>query len=1025
MIKCSIGRSMPIEFLIDSGADVNVLCGKDWDELKREAESGTASYGTRDQLNKTNVCSYATTKPMTVERAIHALVRVVGCDGPGILADFIVVRDGRRSLLGRSTASDLGLLAVGLSVSSCEQTSRSKIFPKMPGVVVKFSIDKTIPPVRNAYFNVPAAFRQAAKQRLAEMEERDIIEKVTTAPKWISGMSAVPKGKNDFRLVVNMRAANRAIKREYYRMPLIDDMKVKLHGAKYFTKLDLSDAFYHLELSPESRDLTTFISENGMFRFKRLMFGVNCAPEVFQRVMTQLLKDVENVVVYIDDILIFARTLAELRKTVATVLQILRKHNLTLNLSKCEFDRTHVKFLGHEGDERGFHVDKEKVKSIENFRNPRTASELRSFLGLASFISPYIQNFADITSSLWTVATTKTWKWSPEQQRDFETVKNKISHCVTALGYFAEHDKTILYTDASPNALGAVLVQEDNKAMPRVISFASKALTSTEKRYAQNQREALGAVWGVEHFSYFLLGRHCVLRTDAQGVAFILNRSRESSKRALTRADGWALRLSPYSYDVEYVRGRDNIADPSSRLYNAHDEPFDELSSPWEIACVESNCFEFLTESEVQEATAEDQLLQQVIGAIESGSWPKSLWKYQSVSEDLSVLNGILIKRGCLVIPESLRKKALDVAHSGHPMAAKMKSILRERVWWPGITVDAEEWVEACQACATTGRPERPTPMKRSFAPKTAWQTIALDFNGPYAKLGGISILVVVDYRSRYLIARPIKSTSFVHTKQILENIFEREGYPQNIKTDNGPPFNSEDYRAYCRERGINAIFSTPLFPQQNGLVEGYMKLVNKAMATSLSCGTSYIDELRAAVDAHNAAAHTVTKVPPEEVMMGRKIRRRLPLLAAGNSNHEMDLVDARDRQAKLRAKEYEDARRGARECRVKPGDVVITERTTRTKGDTRFDPTRFTVTEEDNGNLVLCDDAGKTMRRHVTQTQTRKVKEWRTREPAVDYKDQGETTRRSSNRDRKSPAYLNNYIRVCELEDSERRETI
>lgn len=156
---------------------------------------------------------------------------------------------------------------------------------------------------------------------------------------------------------------------------------------------------------------------------------------------------------------------------------------------------------------------------------------------------------------------------------------------------------------------------------------------------------------------------------------------------------------------------------------------------------------------------------------------------------------------------------------------------------------------------------------------------------------------------------------------------------------------------------------------------------------------------------------------------MGRKIRRRLPLLTGGYSDHDKDLIDARDRQAKLRSKEYEDARRGARECRVKPGDVVITERTTRLKGDTRFDPTRFTVIEEDNGNLVLYDNEGRTMRRHVTQT--RKVKEWREREPTLQStSDQRETTRRYSNRDRRPPAYLENYIRVCELEDLDRCES-
>lgn len=192
-------------------------------------------------------------------------------------------------------------------------------------------------------------------------------------------------------------------------------------------------------------------------------------------------------------------------------------------------------------------------------------------------------------------------------------LKDQIIHCTVSLGYFSDHGNTILYTDASPNALGAVLVQENAGTNPRIISFASKALTTTEKKYAQNQREALSAVWAVEHFSYFLLGRHFTLRTDAKGVAFIFNRSRENTKRALTRADGWALRLSPYDYSVEYVKGQDNIADPSSRLYQGSDEPFNEDTSPWEIANLEANAVSFLTEDEIKEFTAGDETLQQVL----------------------------------------------------------------------------------------------------------------------------------------------------------------------------------------------------------------------------------------------------------------------------------------------------------------------------------------------------------------------------------------------------------------------------
>ncbi|XP_058456780.1 uncharacterized protein K02A2.6-like [Malaya genurostris] len=898
------------------------------------------------------------------------------------------------------------------------------MFPKVPGVIVKFSIDTTVPPVRNAYYNVPAAFRESARSRLLTMENQGIIERVTCAPNWISGMSAVAKGKDDFRLVVNMRAPNRAIKREYFRLPLLDEMRVKLNGAKYFSKLDLTNAFYHLELHEESRDLTTFLSENGMFRFTRLMFGVNCAPEIFQREMSRILEGVNNIIVYIDDILIFADNLEELHRTVTQVLAILKENNLTINVEKCEFDRTRIVFLGHELDENGFNINKAKIKDIQSFRPPSTVSELRSFLGLASFVSPYIKAFANTASPLWAITSSSEWKWGPEQQAAFEKLKEQIEHCTTSLGFFAEEQKTILYTDASPNALGAVLVQHQENRPPRVISFASKALTPTEKRYPQNQREALGAVWAVEHFAYFLLGRPFTLRTDAQGFTFILNRAREHSKRALNRADGWALRLSPYNFEVEYVRGRDNIADPSSRLYVGEDTPFNEDTSPWEIASLEANQIGFLTEEEVRAASITDKLLQEVMLAIEFEMWPRHLKKFETLSSELSVRDGLLMKTGCAVVPESLRKKALSVAHEGHPSTAKFKSILRQRVWWPGMTKDAEAWVNSCAICATNGKPEKPTPMVRVFAPKAVWETIAIDFNGPYSKFGGVSILVIIDYRSRYVIAKPVNSTSFENTKKILDAVFEREGFPGCIKSDNGPPFNGEEYKRYCSERGINLIFSTPLYPQQNGLVESCMKFINKAMNAAYCKQSRFIDELNAAVNAYNAAAHSVTKIPPEEAMMGRKIKRGLPLLYRGSVSIDEDLLSARDRASKIEGKRREDRRRGARECRVKPGDKVIIERQVRGKAESRFHPRKYTVIQEQNGMLNLTDENGQSLKRHVSQT--KKVHEWIPANIHKEYirfqnpiqssiqqpksNDSAQDFRRSE-RSRRLPLHLNNYV--------------
>ncbi|XP_062556780.1 uncharacterized protein LOC134221606 [Armigeres subalbatus] len=466
LIDCRIGYSTPVQFLIDSGADANIIGGDDWFRLKKEFLSGGADLEPMELSFNNDLRSYASSNPISVKCVFRADIQVVGCPKPSVKAEFLVVPEGRRSLLGRSTASDMKLLKIGVSVNNCESLGKNHLFPKVPGVLVKFSVDKSIPPVRNAYYNVPAAYRESARKRLQDMETQGIIERITTAPNWISGMSAVSKGKSDFRLVINMRAPNRAIKREYFRLPLLEEMKVKLHGAKFFSKLDLTNAFYHLELHEESRDMTTFLSENGMYRFTRLMFGVNCAPEIFQREMCRILGSVENIIVYIDDVLIFANTLENLHKTVEQVLEILKVNNLTINASKCEFDKTRIQFIGHELDENGFNIDEMKIKDIRKFRAPSTVSELRSFLGLASFVSSYIKGFAEIASPLWTVISSSEWNWGQEQDQAFELLKDKIVHCTTSLGYFSEKQKTILYTDASPNALGAVLVQQDKDQAP-------------------------------------------------------------------------------------------------------------------------------------------------------------------------------------------------------------------------------------------------------------------------------------------------------------------------------------------------------------------------------------------------------------------------------------------------------------------------------------------------------------------------------------------------------------------------------
>lgn len=971
-IMCSLGGSVPAPFIIDSGADVNLLSEEHWSALKRQHDNGGATLYRISATSSKRITAYAGKSPLIILATFGACVSIQGRPRQSEHAKFFVIKAGAKSLLGKLTSMKLNVLRLGVNnVTVAPLDQPLEIFPYIPGEIVDFSIDESVPKTKNAYYHVPAAYAQRARHRINDMQTQGIIEEVTTAPRWISGMSAVPKGKADFRLVVNMRGPNKAIRRQYYPLPMLEDIQTKLCGATWFTKLDLKNAFYHVRLSERSRELTTFMTEAGMFRFTRLVFGVNCAPEIFQRVMEQVLRGIPKAIVFIDDILIHANSYERLQGETRKVLQALENNNLSLNTEKCEHAKNEITFLGHHVSAAGFAIDKAKTEAVRRFEEPRTMSELKSFLGLATFINTYIPRFADLTENLW-AATRGEFRWGDEQRQAFKRVKSAIIENTVKRGFFSNSDKTILYTDASPHALGAVIVQEDAKGNVRIISFASKSLTKTERAYPQAQREALAIVWAVEHYFYFLMGRRFTIRTDAQGLTFIMKRERETSRRIISRAEGWFLRLEAYTFDVEYIKGTQNIADPPSRLYRGADREFEDTDMDGTINLIQQvKEIEFgeevLTQAEIAKETSEDVALQEVLQSMNSGEWKIGSRIYERIKHSLTQSAGLLIKDGAVVIPKKLQAKALDLAHKGHPGATGMKSILRSRVWWPGMNGDAVEKVENCRGCTLTARKEPPNPMVRSKLPSGPWQQIAMDFNGPYAKYDGLMILAIVDTYSRYLWAIPVSSTSFVALKKVLEQLFADYGYPESMRTDNGPPFNGNEYASFCAQLGIRRDHSWPLCPQQNGMAERKMQTINKAIALAGYEEKPVRVALEESVRAHNAARNRVTQWAPEELLMGRKIRRSLPLVGDGSINKNEEELRQRDESEKQKSKVREDERRRAKEPKIAVGDIVVTLRSMKAKGDTNFDPKLYKVIERRGGNFTMLARDGKILKRHVT----------------------------------------------------------
>lgn len=317
-----------------------------------------------------------------------------------------------------------------------------------------------------------------------------------------------------------------------------------------------------MEISPESREITTFITSKGLFRYTRLMFGITCAPELFQKNMEQILCGCCGCVNFIDDILVFGATREEHDVRLRLVQERLREYEVELNGEKCIYGVEEIQFLGHRLSATGIRPSISKVDAVKCFREPTTAEEVRSFLGLVNFVGKFIPNLASIDYPLRKL-TRKEEKfvWNEEQSKAFEELKQLITND-NVLGYYDVADRTCVIADASPVGLGAVLVQFDRYNEGRIITYASRSLSNVERRYAQTEKEALALVWAVERFHYYLYGRSFGLITDHKPLEVIFG---HRSKPCL-RIERWVLRLQSYKGTVIYKSGKSNIADPLSRL---------------------------------------------------------------------------------------------------------------------------------------------------------------------------------------------------------------------------------------------------------------------------------------------------------------------------------------------------------------------------------------------------------------------------------------------------------------------------
>jgi hypothetical protein len=580
------------------------------------------------------------------------------------------------------------------------------------------------------------------------------------------------------------------------------------------------------------------------------------------------------------------------------MLDHLVKFNATIRRDKCQVGQSVVEFNGHRVSAAGIMPLQSNVAAIIDMPSPLNQRQLLRFLCTATYYMKFVPKFAETMEPLRRLLKADSvWNWSEACVQSFDKIKRQMSS-PPVLAHFHVTAETVVTCDASLTALGACLSQRINGA-ERPVAYASRALTSTERKYSASEREALACLWACERWHFYLYGRRFTLVTDHQALKTLLVTG-GTGHRPL-RLHRWADRLYQYSFDVEFRPGKLNVvADCLSRTWE--DQPEMTSSAPPEND-TEADDFQLIQSvfgklatavvslQAVAEATDNDETLASVRRLVIDG-WPASksalqakLWPYYRVRDELSVVyEGRIVTRGCrTVIPAALRETVIQLAHEGHPGIVRMKSRCRESIWWPGIDSQLEAYVKECAPCVVSGKSVRPVPgpLQPVQLPSGPWKKISLDIAGEFhaAPYHQRFIVAAIDYYSKWPEAAACGTVTSATLIQFLTALFDRFGLVDEVVTDNGPQMTSCEFRKFLADNGIRHSTGALYAPQSNAEVERLNRVLKEGIATAMAEGQPFLTGLRHTLAAYRSTSHAVTGVSPASLMLRFQFKTPLTTL--------------------------------------------------------------------------------------------------------------------------------------------------
>ncbi|GBG63467.1 hypothetical protein CBR_g38085 [Chara braunii] len=500
----------------------------------------------------------------------------------------------------------------------------------------------------------------------------------------------VPKKEGELRMCIDYRGLNAITVKNAEPLPRIDDLLDRVQGAKYFSKIDLKSGYHQIEVHPDDQYKTTFRTRYGHYEFIVMPFGLTNAPTTFQRCMNDLFRPWLDrfVVVYLDDILVFSRTLEEHQGHLRQVLEKLREANFKINAKKCDWAKTQVLYLGHVLDGDGVKPEDSKIAAIRDWSTRRTLTELRSFLGLANYYRKLVRNFSTIAAPLRILLRKETiWKWD----KDCTSAMKKLKQALIEYPVLKVANPSLPFvvtTDASQYGIGAVLQQDDGNGY-RPVEFMSARMPSEKVATSTYERELYALGQALDHWKHYLLGRHFKVYSDHETLRWLKTQAKMTPK--LTRL---AAEIDQYDFELKPVKGKNNVvADALSRRADYFGAIVHYLDIGKDL------------QQKVKEAYAQDPIYSDLLKKVKEA--PETEPNYRT-TEGLLFEKTNVFDRLCIPNSEEVRSLILGECHDteGHFGWQKTLANLMRAYTWPGMKNDYVESgvLDPCGVCNGSGR---------------------------------------------------------------------------------------------------------------------------------------------------------------------------------------------------------------------------------------------------------------------------------------------------------------------------------